>query len=91
LAKAARSGEVFRPLIKTVEGMAEVISDEAALAILAGGLSAPPSAHPHGVQDNLLGPAYHFLREVVIRQLQSIIAKMIKDSVRHFQALLGFL
>ena len=39
-------GEVLWPLIKTVDGMAEVISDAAALAILAGGLSAPRARTP---------------------------------------------
>jgi hypothetical protein len=32
----------------------------------------------------MLGSAYHFPREIVIRQLQRIVAKMIKDSVGHF-------
>src|SRR5262245_22609572 len=46
LAKVARSGAVCRPLTKTVAGIADVISDAAALAILAGGLSAAPKAQP---------------------------------------------
>jgi hypothetical protein len=29
------------------------------------------------------GPAYHFLRQVAIRQLERIVAKMIEDSVSH--------
>ena len=90
MAKAARSGAVFWPLIKTVDGMAEVTSDAAALAILAGGLSAPPSAHPTVSRTIALGSLYDFLRQVAIRQLQCIVAKMIEDSVGHFEPLPKF-
>src|SRR6266576_1531627 len=44
----------------------------------------PPERAPHGIHDNVLGPAYHFLRQVAIRQLQRIVAEMIEDSVGHF-------
>src|SRR5439155_21653693 len=38
----------------------------------------------HGIQDTVLGRAYHLLRQVAIRQLQRIVAEMIDDSVVHF-------
>jgi hypothetical protein len=44
----------------------------------------PAERAPHGIQDNLLSPLYHFLRQVAIRQLQRIVAKMIEDAVGHF-------
>ena len=43
----------------------------------------PTERAPHGIHD-VFGPAYHFLRQVAIGQLQRIVAKMIEDSVRHF-------
>src|SRR5262245_60022641 len=38
---------------------------------------------PHGVQDNLFGAVYYFLRQVAIRQAQRIVTKMIEDTVGH--------
>ncbi|HEY5542519.1 MAG TPA: hypothetical protein VIM04_04580 [Candidatus Binatia bacterium] len=68
----------------TVDGTADVISDAAARAILAGGAFRSPECAAHGIQDNVLGAAYHFLRQVVIGQLQRIVAKMFEDSVGHY-------
>src|SRR5687768_17192246 len=44
----------------------------------------PTERAPHGIHDDVLGPAYHFLRQVAIGQLQRIVANMIEDSVGHF-------
>jgi hypothetical protein len=43
----------------------------------------PAERAPNGIHNNVLGPAYHFLRQVAIRQLQRIVAKMIENSVCH--------